>query len=529
MSQLAGAGRLTRFALRLDAWKLVPWIAIIALFPLASYSAYDSLFPTPRDAVVLEVSLQTNPAFTLLFGHATNLETAAGFTTWRIQVFGMFFTALMAIFTVTRHARASEDTGQAELVDSGAVGQHARLASGVLLAWAASAAVAALIAGTLTAAGAAPEDALALGGMLGGMGIAFAGVAAVTAQIGSYARTANALAAAVLVASYVLRGLGDTLEDAEWLLWTNPMGWAELIRPAAENNPGPLALLAAVGIATAAVGARLARRRDFGAGLLRQGTGPDRSTAGISRHTVRLSRGPIASWLATSALLGFVYGIVAGTMSGFFSENPFVQQILAARAATEEDLVFAFVQMLTFIMAIIAAVFGVQLALRFAVEEDERRSEWVLSAPLARARYLAPTVAAALGAPTVAVAVSGTVLGTTAVATGTRADAWLVLLQTLAHAPAVWLAAALALALVGAAPQLRWIAWLALVYWIVLTLFGPVLKAPDWLMDTSPFHVIPRITADDADWAPVVVVLAIAVVLITAGFAAYRRRDLRTV
>lgn len=529
MSQLAGAGRLTLFALRLDVWKLVLWVAIIALFPLASYSAYDSLFPTPQDAMVLELSLQTNPAFTLLFGPAANLGTAAGFTVWRIQVFGMFFTALMAVFTVTRHARASEDSGQAELVDSGAVGQHARLASGVLLAWAASAAVGGLITGTLTAAGAAWQDALALGAMLGGLGIAFAGVAAVTAQLGSYARTANALAAAVLVASYVLRGLGDTLEDAEWLLWTNPMGWAELMRPAAENDAGPFALLVGFGVAAAAAGAWLARRRDFGAGLIRQGAGPERSTAGIARHTVRLSRGPIASWLLTSALLGFIYGLVAGTMSGFFSENPFIQQVLAARAATEEDLVFAFVQMLTFVMSIVAAVFGVQLALRFAVEEDERRSEWVLSAPLARTGYLAPTVALALGAPTVAIAVSGTVLGTTAAATGARADAWLVLLQTLAHAPAVWLAAALALALVGAAPQLRWIAWLALVYWIVLTLFGPVLKAPDWLMDTSPFHAVPRITADDADWAPVAVVLAIAVVLVAAAFAAYRRRDLRTV
>ena len=528
MSQLAGTGRLTRFALRLDVWKLLPWVVIISAFPLASFSAYDALFPTPRDALVLQVSMQTNPAFTLLFGHATNLDTAAGFTTWRIQVFGMFFTALMAVFTVTRHARASEDSGQAELVDSGAVGQHARLASGVLLAWAASAAVAALLAGTLTAAGAAAEDALALGGLLGGMGIAFAGVAAVTAQIGSYARTANSLAAAVLVTSYVLRGLGDTLEDAEWLLWTNPMGWAELIRPVSENNPGPFALLVAFGIAAAVIGGWLAGRRDFGAGLIQQGTGPERSTAGISRHTVRLSRGPIASWLLTSALLGLVYGLVAGTMSGFFSENPFVQQILASRAATEEDLVFAFVQMLTFIMAIVAAVFGVQLALRFAAEEDEGRAEWVLSASLARTRYLGPTAAVALGAPTVAVALSGAVLGTTAVATGTRTEAWLVFLQTLAHAPAVWLAAALALALVGAAPALRWIAWLALVYWIVLTLFGPVLKAPEWLMDTSPFHVVPRITADDADWAPVAVVLAIAGVLVAAAFVAYRRRDLRT-
>ena len=529
MTQLAGAGGLTLFALRLDVWKLVPWIVIISAFPLATYSAYDSLFPTPQDALVLEVSLQTNPAFTLLFGPAANLGSAAGFTVWRIQVFGMFFTALMAVFTVTRHARASEDSGQAELVDSGAVGQHARLASGVLLAWAASAAVAGLIGGTLTAAGAAPEDALALGGMLGGMGIAFAGVAAVTAQIASYARTANALAATVLVASYVLRGLGDTLEDAEWLLWTNPMGWAELIRASSENNAGPLVLLVASGVAAAAFGGWLARRRDFGAGLIQQGTGPERSTAGITRHTVRLTRGPIVSWMITSALLGFIYGLVAGTLSDFFSENLFIQQIIAARGGTEEDLVYAFLQVLTFIMAIVAAVFGVQLALRFAVEEDERRAEWVLSAPLARTRYLAPTAAVALGAPTVAVALSGAVLGTTAVATGTRAEAWLVFLQTLAHAPAVWLAAALGLALVGAAPGLRWIAWFALVYWIVLTLFGPVLKAPEWLMDTSPFHVVPRITADDADWAPVVVVLGIAVVLVAAAFAAYRRRDLRTV
>lgn len=529
MTAFAGTWRLLLLALRIDRFKLAPWVLIIAFFPFAVYNSYSTVFETPQEAKTLELSLSANPAFMLLVGPAHHLDNAFGFTTWRFQVFGMFFAALMAVFTVTRHARAAEDSGEAELIDSGVVGQHARLASAVLLAWLASAAVALAIGGTLTASGAQADGAFALGGLIGGMGVAFAGVAAVTSQIGAYARTANTLAAGVLVVSYVLRAVADTLSGGEWMLWTNPMGWAELVRPASERNVLPLGLLVGAGVVTAAVGGWLSRRRDFGGGLVGQRPGPARWSAGIWGHTATLNRAPTLTWLGTFAFLGFVFGLVTGTMRDFYEGNAFIRQLLAARATTEADLTLTFVAMLLLMLSMAGAAFGIQIAARFAVEEDEGHAEWILSAGISRQGYFAPAAAVALVAPALTMAIGGVVLAATAAATGAQIDAVDVMRQSLATVPALWLAAAVGLALVGVVPIFRWIAWLLVVYWLILTLFGPLLKAPDWLLATSPFHVIPRVTAADADWAPVWWIVAITAALLAVAFTGYRARNIRGV
>ncbi|GAB4098670.1 hypothetical protein [Sinomonas halotolerans] len=529
MNAFAGTGRLLVLFARLDRWRIAPWVLLLGFFPVAAYSGYGAVFGNPQDARALELSLGGNPAFTLLFGPAVGLETAMGFTTWRIQILGMFFAALMAVFTVTRHARASEDSGEAELIDSSAVGRYARLTAAVLLAWAASAAVTAVVAGTLVAQGADTESALALGALIGGMGVAFAGVAAVTAQLASFSRTANTLAAGILVLSYILRGLGDTLADAEWLLWTNPMGWAELIRPTSENNWAPFVLLVGFGAVTAVLGAVLTQARDFGSGLVEQRPGPARGRGGIWALTGALNRGPFITWGFTFAALGVIYGLVAGTMSEFFANNEFIRRMLAARVATEADLTNTFVTMLLLIVSMVAGVFGVQIAGRFAVEEDERRAEWVLSGSLSRWSHFAPTAVSALLAPALAMALAGAVLSATASAAGAEVDPGRVALQALATIPALWLASALGLMLVGALPAVRWAVWLVVVYWLVLTMFGPLLNAPEWMLKTSPYYLVPDISKADADWAPVAWILALVVVLVAAGFAGYRRRDLRTV
>ncbi|WP_426997941.1 ABC transporter permease [Pseudarthrobacter sp. N5] len=524
--QLTGTWPLLRHAIRLDRWKLLPWLLIIGAFPTVSFAAYGSLFSSPVEAVVLQASLGTNPAFSLLYGPATDLTTAAGFTAWRVQMFGMFFASLMAVFTVTRHTRAAEDSGQAELLDSGAVGRHARLASAVILAWLASALVGLLVGGAMTAAGAPPASAFALGGMFAGMGVTFAAVAAITAQLGSVARTANTLAASVLGIGYLLRGLGDTLTDAEWLLWTGPMGWAEMMRPASENNFWPLALLLTAAVVLTALAAWLSAKRDFGLGIIPGRSGPARGRAGNWGLMARLNRGPFWTWGVTFVALGSVYGMVTNTMSSVFSGNLFVRQMIAFRATTEEQLTFAFVEVLLLVLAFIGGVFGIQLALRFYTEEDERRAEWVLSGPLSRLGYFTPTVAMAILAPAAGMTAGSWALATAANASGSSLDAGKVTLQGMVELPALWLATAVALALVGLAPRLRWLAWLLLVYWLLLTMLGPLLKAPEWLLNTSPFHVVPNVAASDANWQPLLLTFGFAIILVAAALAGYRRRDL---
>ncbi len=130
----------------------------------------------------------------VIYGPAFDLSTAGGFTAWRIGGLLAVFTALMAIFTVTRHSRAEEDSGRAELLASGAVGRSALLTAAIAVAAGASLLIGMLEALVLIAADLPVAGAIALGLATAATGVVFAAIAAVACQLAADARTANGIA-----------------------------------------------------------------------------------------------------------------------------------------------------------------------------------------------------------------------------------------------------------------------------------------------------------------------------------------------
>jgi ABC-2 type transport system permease protein len=81
----------------------------------------------------------------------------------------------------------------------------------------------------------------------------------------------------------------------------------------------------------------------------------------------------------------------------------------------------------------------------------------------------------------------------------------------------------LAAALVGLAPRLGLVSWVVLGWAMLLALFGPLLRLPEWLQRVSPIADVP--TTPVEDWLPTVVLVVVAVVLPALALAAFRRRD----
>src|SRR5699024_8083674 len=208
--------------------------------------------------------------------------------------------ALMSILLITRHTRAEEESGRAELVRANVVGRQAHLTAALIVAVLANLATLVVVTALVLAAGYAAMGSLLVGTSTALVGMAFAAIAAITAQLSENSRSASGMAGAVLGVAFVLRALGDMAAlGGSALSWASPLGWASQSGPYVLDRGWPLLFLLALSVAAVVGAFGLQGRRDLGAGLLATPHGPPRARWGLgSPHglAVRLQRGAVLGW-----------------------------------------------------------------------------------------------------------------------------------------------------------------------------------------------------------------------------------------
>ncbi len=204
-SQFTGTRRLVRLALRRDRIQLSVWVISIVLFMLLVVASVTGLYSTPEELRNIAVSSAVSPVALATNGIVSGDSQGAIVASQSVLVFALV-AALMSTLAVVRHTRQNEETGRAEMIGAAVVGRRALLTSALIVTVGANVVLALGIALGSIAVGLPVVGSFALGASIGGTGIAFAGVAAVTAQITDGARTANGLAgAAIGVASCCAR------------------------------------------------------------------------------------------------------------------------------------------------------------------------------------------------------------------------------------------------------------------------------------------------------------------------------------
>ena len=525
--RLVGTRTLLKVALHQDARNIAPWVVLISVLSASSIVAYALVFPDPQDRAELTAALGANPALSLIFGPARDLGTADGFNAWRAGALGALFAGLMAILIVIRNSRADEDSGQAELIASGVIARASRLAVALLMASIASIALGVVCFLLTVAVGGGVAATVTLAATFTASGLMSAGLAAVSAQVGSDSRTAGSVAVAILGSFFVLRGYIDSSDLPDWVIWVTPLGWLEETRPASENNPWPLLAVLLLAIALVVVAFALQGRRDFGQGMLSPRPGP--SEAGLVGSVwglaLRLHLGPLVGWLIAFAGLGLLLGNLVTSLDDVFAGNPAVASVLASGVVDPADLTFAFLATIMQIIAVVAAVMGVQVVLRIYAEEVDHRVEPLLAGSLRRPEYLASNAVVALVATALAMLLAGSTLGLVAHAADDAIAVKDVIEQAAVTVPAVWVLVGLALAAVGAAPRRRLVGWVGVVATFGITLLGPTFKLPDWALGISPLEHVPNVTSASPDWGGLVGLGVVAALLLAVGFAGFRRRD----
>ena len=540
-SQLTGTVRLLRLAVRRDRILLPVWILSLGVLLLASVASIVGLYATEAERVQYAVAVAPSVVARAFEGPIFGTSLGAILMT---ETFGMFavLVAIMSLQAVVRHTRLEEETGRAELVGSAVVGRHAPLTAALLLTFAANLVVGMLTALILLAYDLPAASSLLAGLLLMGVGWSFAGIAAITAQVSASARGANGLAGAVVGVAYFLRAVGDGLGEvaasgveisSAWPSWLSPIGWGQQGRAFAGDRWWVLALFAALVVVTVAVAFTLTRHRDSGVGMRPVRAGPATASSALRSPlglAWRLQRGAVVGWSVGLVIAAAVFGSIGDEVDAFLETSEELVELFAQFGGSE-ILVELFIVFLMGLLAVAVGAFAVQGVLRLRNEELTGRVEPLLSTAVARTRWMASHLTVvALGSIGMLLAIGlagGAGYGLVTGEWGAKFTDWV--LAAVVGVPAVWVLAALVVAAVGLLP--RWavaIGWSALGASLVMGQLGALFDLPQWVLNVSPFTHVPAVPAEELEWLPLVVLVAVAAALTAVGLVALRRRDLVT-
>lgn len=520
-----------RFSLRRDRIRLPLAVLAVGGLLLLMAGSVVRLYPDAESRAGAALTLD-NPGSTFLVGriyraHDYDWGVMIGHETLVVLAVAV---ALLSMTSVVRHTRAEEESGRSELLLAGPVGRHTPLLSSVLLAVLLNLAIGAAAALALMGLREPMihvQGALVYAASVTSVGLVFSGVAAVTAQLFSTARAASGMASIVLAASFMVRGVADISDDARWLAWLSPLGWAQQTFPWDQDRWWPLLVPVLVTVLLLALARALSIRRDLGAALRPARPGRQTATGVLGTSwglAVRLNRAVVLGWIIGAAAFAAIYGPVLGDAEEFLGQMPVLADFLPE--AADAGGVRLFVAILMSLGALVAVVPAAQVLTQLCADERARRTAPLVSGSTTRLRWYVANVALSLVTATLVVLVLSLVLGTIArQVTGEQAILGDIVEAGMSRLAAVAVVLGVAALLAGWVPRWVGLVWGFVAFCLVTLYFAELMDWPDWVRSFSPFdHLAARPAQGGGDSHVQLIQWGLALILLVLGGVGYRKR-----
>lgn len=501
----------------------------LGLYVAMEVASYRSAYPDGVSPLQFEM-FRDNPAVRMMNGVPDALDTAGGFTVWDGGWFMQLILAVWAVLAGTRLLRGEEEVGRVDLLLVGPIRGTRVTAKAIGVLLASGVFIGAVVAATMLAFGQSVQGSLLLGLALAGVQMTFVGVGSVTSQLVEVRRRAAGLAAAAVGLAYVVRMIGSSTDPRAWIRWFTPLGWLEQLRPFGDVDLRAVVPLLLVPALLSGTAVWLRGRRDLGAAVL----APEASREPRLRYldsplgfAWRSNRAVLLAWVIGIAAYSALMGSLVSTMVEYMADDESYQRIMEQMGMSEAITVLGFFGMMGLIGGLVMALQVVWRIGAMRTEEETGRAEAMLSRRVARLRWLGGhTLLAAVGG-LVLIVVSGLAMWAGAVTSGpVDITWWQALRATLNVLPIVVLVAGMAVAAFGLAPRLTVAAPVAFItVTFVVSLLGPALEWPMWVLDVSPFTHLAMVPAEP--WAATsgIVMTALGLAMGVAGFMGFRRRD----
>lgn len=509
-------------------WCLSLW-ALLSIFP----PAYQNYYPTPGDRYSFISGIQQNAGMVALWGPIELPPSLGQISMWEAGSMMIILSSVMAVLLITSLHRRSEHEGTNELQLSTGINRMAPAAAALVTAVIAALLVGAGSAGVLLLSGQWVEEMPARGALTSGAVITLTMIgAALLSQlvllfVGNQASLTRVGLVSIAVA-FIVRSLADS-EDIGWLNWLSPLGWKTLVHPYVDDDLTVIGILVLVCLVASAVLLFAESRREYAQALVRLpalGRSRTRLIRGPVHLATVLNRGSLLTWILVIAGLTAFFIAITGTLSGWMEAEANIGQIFKDMFG-DGDMTSEFIAYIAKLSGILAATMGVQVIVGYRAGELSRTVDLQRSTGIRRWIPLgSATLVATVGLVLATLAIlAGGALGLWSQESTTSLDYETLVPASLSQFAPTLLLTAVAVVLVGWVPRMTHVSWAPVVGAAVLTLFGPVLSAPQWLIDLSPFEYV--VTRDSGSWGIHTAMAAAAVVLIGLGLWGSRSREIR--
>ena len=501
-------------------------VAVCVAIEVASYNAAYPNGVSPLQFKMFE----DNPTVRMMQGAPIALDSAGGFTVWDGGWMIQLLVAVWALLTTSRLLRGEEDVERTDLVLAGPIRTTRATALSPVIVAAAALLIGVATTVTMLCVQDRTEGSVLLVLALAGVTATFASVAAVTSQLVNVRRRAAALAAGVLAVAYILRMVGNSTDARSWVRWTTPLGWMDELKPYGDPDLRALLPMLVIPVLLAALAVMLRARRDIGGALLATDAGREPHLRLLGSPTAfawRSNRAVLLGWILVLGAYAAVMGALISTMIDWLAKDESYQKIMTDLGLDQALTILGF-------LGLIGVVFGVAVALQVAWrmgaargEEESGRVEAILARPVSRLRWLGGHALLSLLGGALLLATTGTALYLGVAASGSDEITWDNSMRSVLNAlPVVVLIGGLAVFSFGLLPRLTVaITVTVTVVGYIVTLLGPALSWPAWVLNLSPFTHLAWVPA--VPWAATsgIVMTCLGLVLLGIGLLAFNRRD----
>lgn len=514
--------RLTRRSTLLVVFGAIVYVVVEAV-------AYVQTYPDQASREQL-AALGDEPAVRMLQGIPHGVDAVGGFVVWDGGWFLQALVGIWAVMTTSRLLRGEEDPGRVEYVGVGSISLTRASLIAVLIVIGGCALIGLGVMATMLVAGAEFLGSVLFGLGVMGFGSFFVAVTALACQVVAIRRRAVAVASTLLGLGFLLRMVSNSSDGRAWVGWLSPFGWMDKLQPYGSNAVGVLLLYAFVSSLLVGGALWLRSRRDTGGSLIAERAQPRshlRLLGSPLTFAWRASRATLIGWAVGLALYALMIGSLLQAMTEFLAGDPNYQRLLDSLGWDAADTARGFLGVMGIVIGLIVALYVAWRIGAARQEESSERLEHLLTRPVKRWRWLGGHVLLAIASTALLLVVTGgmTWVGSLPTdATFSLADA---VASTLNLLPLALLFGGIAVAVFGLAPRLTVAVPVGAVFaTYVLSLVGPGMDLPGWLIGISPFYHVAYVPADPFAWPAAVVMLGLAAGGVLVGTTAFQRRDL---